>query len=808
MYITTRTALRRAAKYAAAAFVITLFFSVNIVSAQVCTDIVNVSASYKVKDSVAYGGGIYTVGTTYGVGGVGWRIERRDQTGVVSWSQTEQPSTYADEAFDIAVDSSGIYIVGYESVSSSVTRWRIEKRDLATGAFVSAFDTDGVISGVQGSGAQTYAWGVAVSGSSLYVVGQDDLLGNSEWRIEKRDATTGALIGGFGISGVVTNNPSSNNEGASGVAVDGTGIYVVGTDQLTAGDIRWRTEKRNLSTGALVSGFGASGVLTSNPTAGNDSAFRAAIDSSGLYIFGFDSNAGSEWRTEKRDLTTGASLWAQVGSGSGSNNIAIDSTGIYLAGTKDSAFYAEKRNLSTGAVLWNQTSDPTANVDEAWSVAVDSTALYLGGNQYDTATNNGWMSLWRVEKRNLVTGTAVTQCTGSSYVDIGLRVKEAGVSMPTAIAIESNTATNAGYDFGGIYGSKAGEENPLTGGFSCPSGVGYTSVQLQKSFPRLNSSIYYCYRPSSTSGGAEADFGGLFVQSSNSTHTYTNPLTGAMSCPSGYTTSSTYGSLSTSAGFVPAYTLRYCYKDVTSLADSARLQNDFGGMNNSMECTGPQVAACGLGGTNPLIVNNPLTGGQSCPSGFTKTAMHTPSLYYDPSESTVADIDIGYCTNASSAASPLRISKNGTMYGVALVDPSDPAATSIRIKVAGAIKALRKFVDSVVNFPDKSATAIGSCVGGNMQFQATISISNTWSVSSDFVRTSIHPLGSESAPSSFSVAANSTLARGGFGSLNAPNCDYVLPNPPYGSGSGYADYNVLQGGSVVDTVRYSWDYAI
>lgn len=42
------------------------------------------------------------------------------------------------------------------------------------------------------------------------------------------------------------------------------------------------------------------------------------------------------------------------------------------------------------------------------------------------------------------------------------------------------------------------------------------------------------------------------------------------------------------------------------------------------------------------------------------------------------------------AASPLRIAKNGTVYGIVLVDPSDANASGIRIETSSGVKALRK----------------------------------------------------------------------------------------------------------------------
>jgi len=45
---------------------------------------------------------------------------------------------------------------------------------------------------------------------------------------------------------------------------------------------------------------------------------------------------------------------------------------------------------------------------------------------------------------------------------------------------------------------------------------------------------------------------------------------------------------------------------------------------------------------------------------------------------------------ASAITSPLRVLKNGTVYGVVVVDPTDAKATGVRVKTAGGVKAVRK----------------------------------------------------------------------------------------------------------------------
>ena len=107
---------------------------------------------------------------------------------------------------------------------------------------------------------------VAVDGSGVYVVDTDNSPGNWEWRIEKRSLTDGSLIAGFGTGGVVTENPSTNyNDEAMAVAVDSSGMYVVGYDSVGPSDCEWRIEKRSLTTGSLIGTFGSGGIITENP---------------------------------------------------------------------------------------------------------------------------------------------------------------------------------------------------------------------------------------------------------------------------------------------------------------------------------------------------------------------------------------------------------------------------------------------------------------------------------------------------------------------------------------------------------------
>ncbi len=350
------------------------------------------------------GTGVYVVGYDLipDLGNAEWRMEKRSLiTGAVTWTQTENPSAGDDQAKGVAVDGTGVYVVGFD-YSAGNLEWRVEKRSLTTGA-VTWTQTENPSAG----GDQ--AFGVAVDGTGVYVVGGDNVPGGSdyEWRVEKRSLTTGALIPTFGSAGVVQENPSAGSDSATGVAVDAAGVYVVGSDA-SPGNLEWRVEKCSLTTGALIPTFGSAGVVQENPSVSGDQAFGVAVDATGVYVVGFDYSAGYTWRVEKRSLTTGALIPTFGSAGVVQENpstydvaqgVAVDATGVYVVGVDNSPGNAEwrieKRSLITGAVTWTQTENPSAGNNVPYGVAVDATGVYVVGIDHSPGNLE-----WRMEKRN------------------------------------------------------------------------------------------------------------------------------------------------------------------------------------------------------------------------------------------------------------------------------------------------------------------------------------------------------------------------------------------------------------------------
>jgi hypothetical protein len=280
----------------------------------------NVSAGTDQINAIALDAtGVYVAGY-YNVSGSdnAWRIQKRNlTTGTITWTQTANPSTGNDQITAIAVDATGIYVAGYDNGPGNF-QWRIEKWDLNTGAVIWT-QTENP------STANDYIYAITLDATGVYIAGVDRAPGNDEWRIEKRDLNTGAVIW------TQTENPSVSSDKILAIALDATGIYVAGYDYVPGND-EWRIEKRDLNTGAVI------WTQTENPSSFEDQINAITLDASGLYVAGYDRIPANEyeWRTEKRDLSTGAAIWINNKNSSTTDAqiraMAVDASGVYVAG--------------------------------------------------------------------------------------------------------------------------------------------------------------------------------------------------------------------------------------------------------------------------------------------------------------------------------------------------------------------------------------------------------------------------------------------------------------------------------------------
>jgi hypothetical protein len=264
---------------------------------------------------------------------------------------------------------------------------------------------------------------IAVDSSFVYVAGRDYIGVGWRWRVEKRDRTTGALVAGFGSGGVVTSALPNDQGEPHDIAVDGTHLFVVGSQDA---DASWRIEKRSIVDGSLDPAFGTGGVITLDD-AGTyaDEATAIVLDGASLYVAGrfVDALSNTIWRIDKRAKTDGSPdpTFSYVSTAfGGARALARDATHLYVGG-EQSRF--EKVDAITGALDpafgagGGVTIDTSPYLSSVMSIGLDATHAYVLSQ-----VTAGW---WRVDKLALAdaapdpafgggTGTIDTQFAGSS----------------------------------------------------------------------------------------------------------------------------------------------------------------------------------------------------------------------------------------------------------------------------------------------------------------------------------------------------------------------------------------------------------
>ncbi|MCP4130244.1 MAG: hypothetical protein GY754_04615 [bacterium] len=270
--------------------------------------------------------------------------------------------------WSIALETDYLYITGQRwlSTNSWLQTHKLNKTGNSAALPESAFGTSGIKSSPSATGTSNSANSLALDADSIYIAGSN--FGTSiGWRIEKFNKATGTNDATFGTSGVISIDPSSDTDAATAIQVDDNYVYVAGYDCVNSSDNeQWRIAKFNKTTGNLVISFGNNGTIVSNPGTWGDRINAMAIDSKYIYCAGYQlisGEADSIWRIEKRDISTGE-LVSTFGTGGavtqyfGNNmdqvkTIVVDSYYIYLAGVDTSPssgtyWRIQKRLKSTG----------------------------------------------------------------------------------------------------------------------------------------------------------------------------------------------------------------------------------------------------------------------------------------------------------------------------------------------------------------------------------------------------------------------------------------------------------------------------
>jgi hypothetical protein len=349
--------------------------------------------------------GVYAGGNTIGIfpdyagtlNDVDAFVARYDNAGSQLWvRQFGSTAVASDAVMGMAADATGVYAVGITNGSLPGQAAQAGSGDI----FVRKYGVDGTALWTRqfGTGFLDEGRAAAVDATGVYVGG---ILG-SDGVLRKYDQNAMELWSRTVDSGSV--------DQVRGVAVHESGIYVVGlTNGALPGPAVGNADvfiRRYDAGGAIVwtRQFGTSAADQANAVAVDATVVYIAGDTAGT--FAGQTKAGGLWDefAAKYDLD-GVQEWVrQFGTDreDAASGVAIDATGAYFVGFSDAAALPGQTALG-GNDSWVRRHDAdgnviatrqfgTANNDEAYAAAANSTGIYIGGyaaNTFPGQTNIG-----------------------------------------------------------------------------------------------------------------------------------------------------------------------------------------------------------------------------------------------------------------------------------------------------------------------------------------------------------------------------------------------------------------------------------
>ena len=283
-------------------------------------------------------------------------------------------TTSSDAVNAVAVDATGIYVVG--STGGTLPG---QTRAGLTDAFVRKYDASGNEQWTRQFGPFLIAAarGVAVDATGIYVVGTvyGPLPGQTS------AGSTDVFVRKYDVNGNEVwprqFGTSSNGDVALGVAADATAIYVVGSTELAL--------PGQTTGGLFVRKYDASGneLWTRTFGGGSDVLGGVAVDATGVYVLrniGCGSTICGAGFVRKYDVN-GNELWTSA-PGSYASGVAVDTTAVYIVGYTAETLpgqinftgYVHKYDVG-GNKLWSQ----QLGSSQFTGVAADSTGVYAVG---------------------------------------------------------------------------------------------------------------------------------------------------------------------------------------------------------------------------------------------------------------------------------------------------------------------------------------------------------------------------------------------------------------------------------------------
>lgn len=230
---------------------------------------------------------------------------------------------------------------------------------------------------------------------------------------------------GRGVCFSVTTDPTIGIDDPAANAVDVTSLYIAGKQAngggCATGGFCMRIEKRDKTTGALITSFGSQGVFLDDPTNGDDNVEQFVLDTTSLYASG-DQGAGGT-------CTTGNKCWHNFrlglndSSASFSNTYSMQDTAIQATSVSGQLTISGASGTLTSNVIDTGTANGAGFISMLWRGTVTSPAK--AGLQL--ATSNSIFGPWTF--RNPTSAT----CSSATYAE---------VSPGTVISVSPGCASN------------------------------------------------------------------------------------------------------------------------------------------------------------------------------------------------------------------------------------------------------------------------------------------------------------------------------------------------------------------------------
>lgn len=316
---------------------------------------------------------------------------------VVEWSR-RTGTIDADEALGVAVDSSGIYIVGYtDDILPDLEE--VGKQD----AYIRKYDAAGNVLWTRqfGSVFDDAAMAVAADASGIYVAGS---VGPAEIEDFTNDNRRDAFLRKFDANGNLLWNRqidsvgTPQNDAALSVAVSEGAVYISG---YTRGTLSGQNPQGGFD--AFVSKYDLNGSELWTRQFGTktiDTAVGIAANATGVYVLGQTDSAlpGQVYNGGLFDIflrkydVNGSELWTrQFGTASleFAGGVAADASGVYIVGATSGALPGQtntagydafvRKYSDSGSELWTRQFGSTSDA-LAYGVALSNGNLFITGN--------------------------------------------------------------------------------------------------------------------------------------------------------------------------------------------------------------------------------------------------------------------------------------------------------------------------------------------------------------------------------------------------------------------------------------------